>query len=124
MATEARETPGRVAGQVEANASAVSRIAADLKSFDPAFVATCARGSSDHAATYVKYLFETRLGLAVASFAPSVSSVYDAPVNLRRAVFLAISQSGRSPDLLKAAEAARVAGARIVALVNDAQSPL
>jgi glucosamine--fructose-6-phosphate aminotransferase (isomerizing) len=86
---------------------------------------TCARGSSDHAATYLKHLFETRLGLPVISHAPSIVSVYGG--NLERAkgaLFLVLSQSGRSPDLLLSAEAARKAGAFVVAMVNDVSSPL
>src|SRR5258706_7556880 len=84
----------------------------------------CARGSSDHAATYAKYLFETRTGVLVASAAPSIASVYGARQDLRDCLFLAISQSGRSPDLLSTLEAAKQAGALTVALVNDEESPL
>ena len=84
----------------------------------------CARGSSDHAATYAKYLFETRAGVLVASAAPSIASVYGARQDLRDCLFLAISQSGRSPDLLSTLAAARQAGALGVALVNDEDSPL
>ena len=72
---------------------------------------TCARGSSDHAATYARYLIETRLGVLTSSAAPSVSSVYDAAPDLQGAVVLAISQSGASPDLLAAVSGARSAGA-------------
>lgn len=96
-----------------------------LRALDPRFVITCARGSSDHAATYAKYLIETRLRTPVASFAPSTSSVYGtAWRRLDGALFLAISQSGRSPDLLLSAQAARDAGALVVAIVNDPESPL
>ncbi|MBC8022152.1 MAG: SIS domain-containing protein, partial [Burkholderiales bacterium] len=90
----------------------------------PRAVVTCARGSSDHAATFAKYLFETRLGVLTASAAPSVSSVYGARQDLRDCLFLAISQSGRSPDLVAAARSAREAGALVVAAVNDESSPL
>ena len=82
------------------------------------------RGSSDHAATYVKYLIETRTGLPTSSAAPSVSSVYRAEPKMQSTLFLAISQSGKSPDLLAAAEAAKAAGAFVIALVNVADSPL
>ena len=85
---------------------------------------TCARGSSDHAATVAKYRIETRLAVPTGSEAPSVSSLYDARPNLAGALCLAISQSGASPDLLAAVRKAREAGARIVALVNAEHSPL
>ncbi len=87
-------------------------------------VVTCARGSSDHAATVAKYRIETRLAVPTGSAAPSVSSLYDARPNLAGALCLAISQSGASPDLLAAVRKAREAGARIVALVNAEHSPL
>ena len=106
------------------NASLVSAIADRLRKLAPRFIVTCARGSSDHGATYAKYLFETRLGLAVASFAPSVASLYRARVDLRDAVFIAISQSGSSPDLLSATRAAGRNGACTLAVVNDEGSPL
>ncbi len=96
-----------------------------LRDLDPPVVITCARGSSDHAATFAKYLIETRALTPTASHAPSVSSVYSTPWRkLRGALFLAISQSGRSPDLVVSAEAARAAGAFVVSLVNDMDSPL
>jgi len=96
-----------------------------LREADPPFVMTCARGSSDHAATYAKYLIETRVRTPVASFAPSTASLYAAPWrHLKGTLFLAISQSGRSPDILLSARAAKDAGALVVALVNDPDSPL
>jgi glucosamine--fructose-6-phosphate aminotransferase (isomerizing) len=87
-------------------------------------VVTCARGSSDHAATFAKYLIETRTGVLTASAAPSVSSIYGVRQNLRDCLFLAISQSGRSPDLVSSAQAAKAAGATVVALVNTEDAPL
>ena len=124
MHTEAAQTADVVAAQFRRNADAVAALAADLRARPPAFVATCARGSSDHAATYAKYLIETRLGVVTASLSPSVNSVYAVRPQLRDALFIAISQSGKSPDLLRNAEAARDAGARVVALVNAEDSPL
>jgi glucosamine--fructose-6-phosphate aminotransferase (isomerizing) len=85
---------------------------------------TIGRGSSDHAATYARYLVETRLGILTSSLSPSIFSVFKAPLSLRNTLCLAISQSGRSPDLLAAAGAARESGAIVVALVNDPDSPL
>jgi glucosamine--fructose-6-phosphate aminotransferase (isomerizing) len=96
-----------------------------LRKMDPSLVITCARGSSDHAATFAKYLIEVRGRTPVASFAPSTSSLYATPWrHLRGALFLAISQSGQSPDVIISARAAREAGAFVVAIVNDTHSPL
>ncbi|MBB5208741.1 SIS domain-containing protein [Chiayiivirga flava] len=124
MFAEAAEAADVVARQFERNADIVAALASALGHAPPRFVVTCARGSSDHAATYAKYLFETRLGIVTASASPSVGSVYAVPQRLDGALFLAISQSGKSPDLLRNAEAARDGGARVVALVNVEDSPL
>lgn len=103
----------------------MDRLGQRLRALDPHVVITCARGSSDHAATFAKYLIETRALRPVASHAPSISSVYSTPWRtLDGALFLAISQSGRSPDLVVSARAARKAGALVVAIVNDPDSPL
>ncbi|MBO9661871.1 SIS domain-containing protein [Dokdonella sp.] len=124
MYQEAREAGAAIARQLDANASLVRSLAAALRAEPPRLIATGARGSSDCAATFAKYLFETRLGVTTTSAAPSVQSVYAAQPDLDGALFVAISQSGRSPDLLRQAEAAKRAGARVVALVNVEDSPL
>src|SRR5579859_2786277 len=124
MHAEAAQAPAAVRAQLAANADHVARLAERLRRSPPRAVVTCARGSSDHAATFARYLIETRLGLLTSSAAPSVSSVYAAPPNLEGAVMIAISQSGASPDLLSTVSDARHAGAHIVALVNAESSPL
>ena len=75
MYREAAESAEVVRAQVERNRDAAWRLGAHLRGVAPRAVVTCARGSSDHAATYAKYLFETRLGILTASAAPSISSV-------------------------------------------------
>ena len=124
MLREAAESAAVVRTQLAANREPLRRLAAELRNDAPRAVVTIARGSSDHAATYARYLLETRFGLLTSSAAPSVSSVYSARTNLGGALCLAISQSGQSPDLLAAAEAARAAGAKVVALVNAEDAPL
>ena len=104
--------------------SDMKRIGAALRRRSPAVVITCARGSSDHAATYAKYAIETRIGIPVASAAPSVASVYASRLHADGAVCLAISQSGRSPDLLETVSSLKRAGACVIALVNEIESPL
>jgi glutamine---fructose-6-phosphate transaminase (isomerizing) len=124
MFREAAQAPARVAAQLVENRAAVAHLAAALRATPPRAVVTCARGSSDHAATFAKYLVETRVGVLTASAAPSISSVYAARPDFAGALFIAISQSGASPDLLATAEDARTAGARVVAFVNAEDSPL
>jgi glucosamine--fructose-6-phosphate aminotransferase (isomerizing) len=124
MHQEAAQASSIIADQYARNAATVQALAADLRRAPPRFVVTCARGSSDHAATYAKYLFETQLGVVTASASPSVGSVYEARQRLEGALYVVISQSGKSPDLLRNATAAKEAGARVVAIVNVADSPL
>lgn len=125
MYHEAAEAADVARRQIAELAEPIRQLGQTLRELDPHVVITCARGSSDHAATFAKYLIETRVRTPVASFAPSTSSVYGtAWRKLKGALFLAISQSGRSPDLLVSATAAREAGAFVVAIVNDADAPL
>ena len=124
MYREAAEAADVVAVQFARNQGAIAVLAAQLRAAPPPFVVTCARGSSDHAASYARYLNQTSLGIVTASLSPSIASVYQAPLQLRGALFIAISQSGRSPDLLHNARAARAAGAHVLALVNVEDSPL
>jgi glucosamine--fructose-6-phosphate aminotransferase (isomerizing) len=123
MFREAAEAADAVARQ-EAERGQLERIGAALRSRAPHLVLTCARGSSDHAATYAKYAIETRIGVPVASAAPSVASVYASPLKVEGAVCIAISQSGQSPDLLETVSSLKGGGAWVLALVNDLGSPL
>jgi len=124
MYREAHESAAVVERQLRENAQILKPLGEQLRAKPPRFIVTCARGSSDHAAAYAKYVFETRLGLITASASPSISSIYDADLRLDGALFVAISQSGKSPDLLRSAQAAKDAGAHVVALVNVEDSPL
>jgi glucosamine--fructose-6-phosphate aminotransferase (isomerizing) len=124
MYQEAAEAPDRVASQLERNAATLASLAGQLRASPPPAMVTIGRGSSGHAATYARYLVETRLGVLTSSLSPSVFSVFKAQLSLRNMLCLVISQSGRSPDLLAAARAARDSGAVVVALVNDPESPL
>ncbi len=85
MFQEAFEAPDAVRSQLRRNDARVRALAQKLRKDPPRAVITCARGSSDHAATYAKYLFETRAGVITASAAPSIASVYGARQDLRAA---------------------------------------
>ncbi len=124
MYHEAAGAADVIATQFARNRATMAALGARLRAAPPPFVATCARGSSDHAATYAKYLVETELGIVTTSLSPSIGSIYEVPLRVRDALFIAISQSGKSPDLLRNAEAAKAAGAHVVALVNVEDSPL
>ena len=124
MFQEAAGSSEAVRAQLRHDGAAIAAIGAELRRLAPRAVITCARGSSDHAATYAKYLIETRAGVLTASAAPSVSSVYGVSQDLRGCLFLALSQSGRSPDLLASVAAAKAAGATVLALCNTPDAPL
>jgi glucosamine--fructose-6-phosphate aminotransferase (isomerizing) len=124
MFQEAAEGPQVVGAQLTHNAALLRTLGARLRSEPPRAVVTCARGSSDHAATYAKYLIESHTHVLTSSAAPSVSSIYDSQADLEGVLFIAISQSGMSPDLLTATRNAREGGALTIALCNSAESPL
>jgi glutamine---fructose-6-phosphate transaminase (isomerizing) len=124
MFTEAQEASEVVRRQRQHNAEVIAELAARLCTDKPRAVVTLARGSSDHAATFARYLIETRAGVLTSSASPSVGSIYAATPDLGGTVALAISQSGRSPDLVNSARQATENGAFLVALVNDEDSPL
>ena len=125
MLREAAEAPRRAGLQRERNREALREAARCIRALDPPFAITIARGSSDHAASFAKHLFETRLGIPTVSQSPSLATLFKATSpRLKGALALTISQSGRSPDLIETAAAARMAGATIVAMVNDETSPL
>jgi len=124
MFAEAGETAACIDVQYAVNASHFAALGAHLRECPPRFVITCARGSSDHAAVYARYLIETRTGIPVCASGPSVSSLYRTPLKAQDALCLAVSQSGRSPDLLHSIQTLKQSGAFVVALVNVEDSPL
>ncbi|WP_284760403.1 SIS domain-containing protein [Agrobacterium sp. fls2-241-TYG-188a] len=95
-----------------------------LRAFDPAFLITIARGSSDHAAHFLKYAIEQQAGRAVASIGPSLASIYGKSLKLDKAAAISVSQSGKSPDIVALAQSAAAAGALTVSLTNTRPSPL
>ena len=124
MFAEAASASACVHRMLSSNADRAAALGAALRASSPGLVVTCARGSSDHAATFAKYLIETRLRVPVASAAPSTASVYNVRPRLGASLCLAISQSGASPDLLAMVEAAASSAALVAALVNVEESPL
>ena len=124
MRREALQSPQVVADLLQRDQDTLKALAADLQQHAPAHIITIARGSSDHAAAYFSYLCMLRLGRFVTSLPPSLLSLHEAHMQRHGTLALAFSQSGRSPDLVKATQYFSVAPSRSVALVNDAASPL
>ena len=124
MAREIAEIPDRLRDMLTLNAATLRQIGAALRAHDPQLVTTVARGSSDHAATYLKYACEILTGVPVASVGPSVASVYGVPLRLPRALCVGISQSGQSPDIVTMTRASAQAGAKTLAITNHPDAPL
>ncbi|MGO9362987.1 MAG: SIS domain-containing protein [Rhodomicrobium sp.] len=124
MEDEIREAPEAVRRQEQSLAQPAAELAARVKARPPLIAVTCARGSSAHAATFGKHLIERYLGIPVAAAAPNIASVYRQELHLEGQLFLAISQSGRSDDLVEMTAAAKRAGALTAAILNDTESPL
>lgn len=124
MAREVAEVPEAAERFLSQSRQGVAEAAAAMRTLDPGLLITVARGSSDHAATYLKYAVELLAGVPVASVGPSIASVYRRPLRLAGAACIGISQSGRSPDIVEMMRAAGEGGALSIAITNDAASPM
>ena len=124
MRAEIAEIPDSVAVLLEGSGDRLAAAGCRLRAANPALIATVARGSSDHAATYLKYAIELLAGVPVTSVGPSVITIYDAKLRLRDAACFAISQSGQSPDIVATTGAAHDGGALTFAITNTPASPL
>ena len=123
MASEIAETP-KVFTSILDSKNEFDSIKNVLVEEEIQSVLILARGTSDNAAHYLKYLIETQIGLPVGLTSPSSVTVYEAKLKYSKTLVVAISQSGQSPDLVKFATAARQANAYIIAITNDESSPL
>jgi len=124
MEIEALQAPLVLAEQMRANQALLSSLARRLRESPPYLAMTIARGSSDHAATFAKYVLETRAGIITTSAFPSVFTLYQKKLPLKNCLVIAISQSGASLDVAEMLSAARLQGAITVAFVNECDSTL
>lgn len=113
-----------VVSRIVRNRRAIADIANRLDIGAAPLGVLCGRGSSGHVGVFLRYLIETRLHLPVSASAPSVITAFRKPLTLQNALFIVISQSGRSPDLVAATQSARESGARTVAIANVVPSPV
>ena len=121
---EIGEQPAIAERLLRSAAEPVSAVAEAIREAAPAAFLIAARGTSDHAATYAKYLFEIRNRLPVALAAPSAFGLYGRPPRVDRLCVIGISQSGASADISAVLEEASGQGALTVALTNDPRSRL
>jgi glucosamine--fructose-6-phosphate aminotransferase (isomerizing) len=122
MAGETAEIPA-AAERLVARSEVFAPIVERIEQAKPRIIVFCGRGSSGHIGVYLRYLFEARLGLLGSAAAPSVVTAYQRPPDMHGALFVVVSQSGRSPDLVDATRMARKFGALTLAIVNDENSP-
>jgi glucosamine--fructose-6-phosphate aminotransferase (isomerizing) len=124
MRREIAEAPDVVRRLVDEGQGDIGAVAAAIRAADPTWAMIVARGTSDNAAIHLRFLIETELGIPCGLAAPSVTTIYKASLRWRGGLVIAVSQSGRSPDLVAVVETARVGGAITVAIANDTASPL
>jgi glucosamine--fructose-6-phosphate aminotransferase (isomerizing) len=124
MYREVRAIPEVIRHLLSEGAENAERVAGKLRDLNPKLITTIARGSSDHAAAYLKYAIELTCGIPVSSAAPSISSIYGASVRLNDSATIAISQSGKSSDIVGMARSAKASGSLVIALTNTSDSAL
>ncbi|MGB0865465.1 MAG: SIS domain-containing protein [Granulosicoccaceae bacterium] len=125
MRSETLESSNRLLHQTSHLQPLLEPLVSKLRQHPPRLLITCGRGSSDHAGVFIRYMFETALGIPSSSATPSTHSVYGGNTQLDNSLVILISQSGQSPDLVEYAQAARASGALTVGLINqDGSTPL
>ena len=124
MRREMLEIPAAVERLLQNGGAEISRAADAMRARDPAVIISVARGSSDHVATYLKYVSELLTGVPIASVGPSIASIYARQLRVKNSVCLAVSQSGKSPDIVDMARMSQTGGALTIAMTNTPDSPL
>ena len=102
----------------------IHRIATELRQREIYYMVIAARGTSDNAARYGKYLFGSRIGMQVALATPSLYTLYDRPPRLHGALVVGISQSGESEDVVSVLAEAHQQTLPTLAITNSPDSPL
>ncbi len=124
MHNEMFEQPRVLRDAASNNAPTLEKIIAEIRSYAPHTVVFAARGSSDHACMYAKYLLEMYVGIPVSLSSPSVYTCYKRPSDLSGCVVIAVSQSGMAADVLEVVRSANASGAITIAMTNNADSPV
>ncbi|MDJ1135552.1 SIS domain-containing protein [Streptomyces iconiensis] len=124
MSGEMAEQPAMLRRILDEGAPGIREVAERIAARNPRFVLLTARGTSDNAALYAKYLLEIKLGKPCGLTSMSTTTAYGAQPDLTDCLVITISQSGGSPDLVASTQAARDAGAITLAVTNNADSSL
>ena len=124
MEKEIFEQPKILSALAGVNEMTINNLVSDIKHRDIRLVYFAARGTSDNAAMYASYLLSTVVGIPTSLALPSVVTAYNGKLNLKDALVIGVSQSGKAADVLAVLERAKQNGALTVAVTNDTMSPL
>jgi glucosamine--fructose-6-phosphate aminotransferase (isomerizing) len=124
MLQEIAEQPAALERTIAEERAKIARLGESLKQRDLDLIVLVARGSSDNAALFGRYLLEIATGIPVSLSAPSVHTLYGAKLNLKRALVIGVSQSGEGEDINLVMENARAGGAFTVGMTNEPQSEM
>src|SRR5216117_1323717 len=124
MLAEIEQQPVALERTIKRENTRITRFAASLKKNPPRLIVLVARGSSDNAALFVRYLLEITTGIPVSLSAPSVHTLYQAKLNLQHALVIGVSQSGEGEDINRVLENARAGGAFTIGITNEPASSM
>src|SRR5688572_14048750 len=124
MLQEIAEQPAALSRTIESERQKISRLGNFLQARDIDLIVLVARGSSDNAALFGRYLLEITTGIPVSLSAPSVHTLYGAKLNLKHALVIGVSQSGEGEDINQVLENARAGGAYTVGITNESSSSM
>jgi glucosamine--fructose-6-phosphate aminotransferase (isomerizing) len=124
MLQEIAEQPGALAKTISEERAKVARLGQRLRQREIDLIVLVARGSSDNAALFGRYLLEITIGIPVSLAAPSVYTLYQTKLNLKRALVIGVSQSGEGEDINRVLETARKSGAFTIGITNEPASSM
>ena len=122
MLKEIFEQPQAISNSLNKNKNQILKICREIKEFNPSLILLAARGSSEHACIYARYLFEVHCGIPTALAAPSVLTAYDSPLNLEKTLTIGVSQSGAALDVLEVINRTNKCGGITISITNTADS--
>src|SRR5256885_12918705 len=124
MLQEIAEQPAALRATIDAEREKIARLGRHLRQREIDLIVLVARGSSDNAALFGRYLIEIATGIPVSLAAPSVHTLYEAKLNLQHALVVGVSQSGEGEDINRVLENAKDCGAYTVGITNEAESSM
>ena len=124
MLSEITEQPQALAKTISEERNKLAGLGKLIKSRDINLIVLVARGSSDNASLFGRYLLEITTGIPVSLSAPSVHTIYNAKLKLDHALVVGVSQSGEGEDINRVLESARTSGAFTVGITNEPNSSM